>query len=53
MMFQKYAFQNGAYAGKSVIRETITLVDGDTYEGVAVTTITDPAGNTVRISEVA
>jgi hypothetical protein len=49
MTFVKYSFVNGAYAGKSVIRETITLVDSATYRGQATATITDPAGNTVAV----
>ena len=47
MMFQKYVFANGAYVSKVLIRETVTLVDGDTYHGEAVTTIMNAAGTTV------
>jgi hypothetical protein len=47
MIFQKYNFNGGTYVGKAVIRETITVVDGDTYRGEAVATIVDPAGNTL------
>jgi len=38
-----------AYVGKAVIRETITLVDGDTYRGEATATIFDAAGNTLAV----
>jgi hypothetical protein len=49
MTFQKYRFGGDVYVGKAVIRETITLVDGDTYRGEATTTIFDAAGNTMAV----
>lgn len=47
--FVKYQFANGVFAGKAVVRETITVVDADTYRGSAVATITDAAGNTQAV----
>jgi hypothetical protein len=48
MVFQKYTFDaTGAFTGKAVIRETLALVDYDTYTGEATATITNAAGTVV------